>query len=132
MIFCFLTLPDQILAKVQFHCYDVPDLPRTNNERESEFRELNRRLLRTTGHKGLVRRLLQREGAWELIPWPGSFQDTVKVLAQVKPAELRQERKRVRIHRNRFRLHTRSVKQSRLQLKQLEQRWLALPATDSS
>jgi hypothetical protein len=115
-----------------FHCYDVLDLPRTNNDRESEFRELNRRLLRTTGQKGLVRRLIQREGAWELIPRPGSFQDTVKILAQVKPAELRQERERVRNHRNRFRLHTRSVEQSRLQLKQLERRWLALPATDSS
>ena len=115
-----------------FQSYDVPGLPRTNNDRESEFRELNRRLLRTTGQKGLVRRLLQREGAWELIPRPGSFPDTVKALAQVKPAELQQERERVRIHRNRFRLHTRSVKQSRLQLKQLEQRWLALPATNSS
>ncbi len=115
-----------------FDCYDVPDLPRTNNDRESEFRELNRRLLRTTGQKGLVRRLLQREGAWELIPRPGSFQETIKALARVKHAQLQQERERVRIHRNRFRLHTRSVKQSRLQLKQLEQRWLALPATDSS
>jgi hypothetical protein len=39
-----------------FHCYDLPGLPRTNNDRESEFRDLNRRLLRTTGQKGLVRR----------------------------------------------------------------------------
>ena len=115
-----------------FACYDVPGLPRTNNARESEFRELRRRLLRTTGQKGLVRRLLLREGAWELIPRPGSFQETLETLARVKHTELQQERERVRIHRNRFRLHTRSVKQSRLQLKQLEQRWLALPATDSS
>ena len=115
-----------------FQSYDVPGLPRTNNDRESEFRELNRRLLRTTGQKGLVRRLIQREGAWELIPRPSSFADTVKSLAQVKPAELQQERERVRIHRSRFRLHTRSAKQSRLQLKQLEQRWLALPAPNSS
>ncbi len=27
-----------------FHCYDIPDLPRTNNDRESEFRDLHRRL----------------------------------------------------------------------------------------
>jgi hypothetical protein len=115
-----------------FQSYDVPGLPRTNNDRESEFRELNRRLLRTTGQKGLVRRLIQREGAWELIPRPSSFAETVKTMAQVKPAELRQERERVRIHRNRFRLHTRSAKQSRLQLNQLAQRWLALPAPNSS
>src|SRR5262250_2616628 len=31
-----------------FHCYDVPGLPRTNNELESRFRETQRRLLRTT------------------------------------------------------------------------------------
>jgi hypothetical protein len=115
-----------------FQSYDVPGLPRTNNDRESEFRDLNRRLLCTTGQKGLVRRLIQREGAWELIPRPSSFPETVKALAQVNPAEREQEQERVRIHRNRFRLHTRSAKQSRLQLKQLEQRWLALPAPNSS
>jgi hypothetical protein len=35
-----------------FHCYDVPGLPRTNNELESHFRDTRRRLLRTTGQKG--------------------------------------------------------------------------------
>jgi hypothetical protein len=55
-----------------FHCYDVPGLPRTNNDRESDFRNLNRRLLRTTGQKGLTRRILQRAGAWELLPLPPS------------------------------------------------------------
>ena len=35
-----------------FHCYDVPGLPRTNNELESHFRETRRRLLRTTGQTG--------------------------------------------------------------------------------
>jgi len=44
-----------------FHCYDIPDLPRTNNDRESQFRDLYRRLLRTTGQKGLSRRIIQRE-----------------------------------------------------------------------
>jgi hypothetical protein len=55
-----------------FHCYDVPGLPRTNNDRESEFRALNRRLLATTGQKGLVKRIIQREGACELIPLDSS------------------------------------------------------------
>jgi hypothetical protein len=112
-----------------FHCYDVPELPRTNNDRESEFRDLNRRLLRTTGQKGLVRRLIQREGAWELISRPDSLQETTCALSKVDPEEFRQEQQRVRNHRNRFRLHTRSPKQSQAQLKQLEQRWVALPLT---
>ena len=115
-----------------FHCYDLPGLPRTNNGRESEFRDLNRRLLRTTGQKGLVRRILQRQGAWELIPRPDSLRDTVTALVQVSLDDFSQERQRVRDHRDRFRLHTRSAKRSRRQLEQLAQRWLALPPQDST
>jgi hypothetical protein len=115
-----------------FHCYDIPGLPRTNNDRESEFRDLNRRLLSTTGQKGLVKRIIQREGAWELIPRPDSLRDTVSALSHVDPDEFSQERQRIRRHRARFRLHTRSAKRSRVQLKQLEQRWQALPPLDTS
>src|SRR5215469_7728533 len=46
-----------------FHCYDMPGLPRTNNELESRFRDTRRRLLRITGQKGLTQRTLQRQGA---------------------------------------------------------------------
>ena len=114
-----------------FHCYDVPGLPRTNNNRESEFRDLNRRLLSTTGQKALVRRIIQREGAWELIPRPNSLRETLYALSHVAPEAFQQEQQRVRHHRNRFRLHTRSAKQSQAQLKQLEQRWCALPVNSS-
>jgi hypothetical protein len=115
-----------------FHCYDVPGLPRTNNERESEFRELNRRLLSTTGQLGLVKRILHRQGAWELIPRPDSLSGTVSALAQVDPECLAQERKRIRSHRRRFRLHTRSPKQSQAQLNQLVSRWHTLASINSS
>jgi hypothetical protein len=114
-----------------FHCYDVPGLPRTNNDRESEFRDLNRRLLSTTGQKGLVKRILHREGAWELIPRPDSLRDTVNALSQVDPDEFSQERQRIRNHRSRFRLHTRSAKRSQAQLEKLAQRWKALPPINS-
>ena len=130
---------DQVIEKTTrsyapglFHCYDVPGLPRTNNDRESEFRDLNRRLLATTGQKGLVRRLLQREGAWELIPRPAFLEETTKALSQVDPDEFHKERLRVREHRDRFRLHTRSPKQSQAQLKRLEQRWDEIHLFDSS
>jgi hypothetical protein len=115
-----------------FHCYDVPGLPRTNNDRESEFRDLNRRLLSTTGQQGLVKRIIQREGAWELISRPASLRDTVRALSHVDPDDFSQERQRIRNHRARFRLHTRSAKRSRTQLEKLEQRWKALPPIDSS
>ena len=115
-----------------FHCYDVSGLPHTNNDRESEFRDLNRRLLSTTGQKGLVKRIIQCEDAWELIPHPDSLRDTVSALSHVAPDDFSQERQRIRNHRARFRLHTHSAKRSRTQLKQLEQRWQTLPPIDSS
>lgn len=114
-----------------FHCYDILDLPRTNNDRESEFRDLHRRLLRTTGQKGLSHRIIQREGAWELIPHPDSLSATIQAVSQVTPHDFHLERLRLLLHRNRFKFHTRSAKQSHLQLLRLEQRWLALP-TDTS
>ncbi|MEW5960789.1 MAG: transposase, partial [Chloroflexota bacterium] len=110
-----------------FHTYDLPDLPRTNNDRESEFRQLNQQVLRTTGQKGATRRLIQHSGAWELIPRPGSLPETIQVISAVEPNEYEKERTRVRSHRNRFLLHTRSVKHSRKQLQDLKERWLQLP-----
>jgi hypothetical protein len=109
-----------------FHCYDLPDLPRTNNARESDFRDLNRRLLRTTGQKGLTRRIIQRSGAWELLHRPASLKDTILAFNHIVQQDFMDERQRVHQHRDRFRLHTRSAKQSRLQLSKLEQRWANL------
>ena len=115
-----------------FYTYDVPGLPRTNNDRESEFRNLTRRLLRTTGQKGLTRRIVQRTGAWELLPHPSTLANTVAALACIATTDLRHEQQRVRDHRGRFRLHTRSAKQAQAQLAKLVQRWTTLPAVDGS
>lgn len=115
-----------------FHSYDVPGLPRTNNDRESEFRDLNRRLLSTTGQRGLVKRILHRQGAWELIPRPDSLSATLSALTQVDSTAFAQERTRIRIHRRRFRLHTRSARQSQAQLHQLVLRWDSLASSNSS
>ncbi len=114
-----------------FHCYDVPGLPRTNNDRESEFRDLNRRLLSTTGQHGLVKRIIHRYGGWELIPHPDSLSDTIAALTQVDAHEFAQERERIRNHRRRFRLHTRSAQQSQVQLEKIVQSWGALASIDS-
>lgn len=114
-----------------FHTYDVPGLPRTNNDRESEFRRLRQRLLRTTGQTGATKRLLLRQGAWELIPRPASLAETSAAISHVEYDQFLQERQRVRMHRAPFRLHTRSVRQSEIQLKKLLQRWKTLPPTQS-
>lgn len=111
-----------------FFSYDIPGLPRTNNDRESEFRQLRQRLLSTTGQFGATKRLLLRQGAWELIPGPGSLVETTAAISHVQYDEFLQEYHRVRMHRAPFRLHTRSAKKSELQLKTLIQCWKALPA----
>jgi hypothetical protein len=110
-----------------FHTYDIPDLPRTNNDRESEFRGLNQHLLRTTGQKGATHRLIQRSGAWELIPRPDSLTETIEAISTVENSEYKKEQTRVCSHRKRFQFHTRSVKLSRKQLQELKGRWFRLP-----
>jgi hypothetical protein len=114
-----------------FHCYDVPGLPRTNNDRESDFRNLNRRLLRTTGQKGLTLRIIQRQGAWELLPHPDTLNETIRIVSHITPNKFQEERLRISQHRNRFRLHARSPKLARHQLEQLEQLWNSFPKDSS-
>lgn len=109
-----------------FHCYDIPGSPRTNNDRESDFRDLNRRLLRTTGQKGLTRHIIQRTGAWELLHRPDTLQNTILAFSHIAPHDFADERKRIAQHHDRFKMHTRSKKQSGHQLNKLELRWAKL------
>lgn len=112
-----------------FHCYDVPGLPRTNNDLESRFRDTRRRLLRTTGQKGLTQRTLQRQGAWELLPQPPTEAKIRDALRQTPAQDLAQERQRFAAHRQRFRMQSRSLRQTHAQFEHLRQRWLALQPT---
>lgn len=114
-----------------FHCYDVPGLPRTNNDRESDFRNLSRRLLRTTGQKGLTLRTIQRQGAWELLPHPDTLHETVRIVSRIAPNQFLDERLRMRQHRNRFRLQTRSPLLANHQLAHLEHIWNSIPKDSS-
>jgi hypothetical protein len=112
-----------------FHCYEVPDLPRTNNEIESLFRDTGRQVLRITGQKGLTRRTLQRQGAWELLPRPETEAKLLEGLSQIPPPDLAQERQRFAQHRERFRMQSRSTRQTQIQFAQLRQKWAMLPPT---
>ncbi len=112
-----------------FHCDVVPGLPRTNNELESRFRDTRRRLLRTTGQKGLAQRTLQRQGAWEILPRPPTEAQTLEALRHTPAEDVAQERQRFAEHRRRCRMQSRSIRQTKTQLDQLRQRWSALPAT---
>ncbi len=110
-----------------FHCYEVEGLARTNNDLESHFRDLQHRLLRTTGQKGGTRRALHRLGAWELLKRPPSESECLEVLRQIPDEDLTDERQRVDQHRQRFRFEMRSVKRADAQLDRLIQQWLAIP-----
>ena len=112
-----------------FHGDDVPGLPRTNNEIASRFRDTSRHLLRTTGQKGLTKRTRQRQGAWELLPRPPIEAQLLNGLRHIPPEDLAQERQRFAEHRRRFRLQSRSRKQTQTQFDQLRQRWSTLPPT---
>jgi hypothetical protein len=112
-----------------FHCYDVPGLSRTNNALESHFRDTGRRLLRTTGQKGLTQRTLQRQGAWELLPRPPTEAQLLAAVCQTPPEDLAQERQRFAAHRQRFRLQSRSLRQTQAQFNQLRERWSTLQPT---
>ena len=109
-----------------FHCYDIADLPHTNNGLESHFRDTQRRLLRTTGQKGQMRRTLQRIGAWELLPTPPTEAQCLAALRQVPREQLAQEQARLRQHQERFRLHIRSIRRVNAQFDKLRARWRAL------
>jgi Transposase, Mutator family len=112
-----------------FHCYDMPSVPRTNNELESCFRDLGRRLLRTTGQQGLTQRTLQRQGAWELLPHPPTEAQFLGALCHTPPEDLAQERQRFAAHRQRFRLQSRSLRQTQAQFNQLRRQWSTLQTT---
>jgi len=112
-----------------FHCYDVSGLPRTNNELESHFRDTGRRLLRTTGQKGLTQRTLQRQGAWELLPRPPTEAQGLDAMRQTSPEDLGQERQRFAVHRQRFRLQSRSLRQTQAHFNPLRQKWSTLQPT---
>jgi hypothetical protein len=112
-----------------FHCYEVPGLPRTNNELESHFRETRRRLLRTTGQQGQTQRTLQRQGAWELLPHPPTEAQLREAFSHTPAEDLTQERQRFAVHRQRFRLQSRSRKQTQAQFESLRQQWSTLQTT---
>jgi len=114
-----------------FHCYDLEGLPRTNNDVESLFRDTQRRLLRTTGQKGQTRRALQRIGAWELLPRPPTEAECLDALRRVSASQLAEEQRRLRQHRERFRLRTRSTRRINAQFDKLRQQWLSLAATST-
>ena len=121
-----LTKKTKNYASGLFHTYDNSNLPRTNNEIESAFRDVQRRLLSTTGQKGLTKRLLHRYGAWELLPCPDTLPKLVQALSDTSHKEWKEERQRFEQHQQRFQMHTRSPKRAKKQLDKLLEQWCSV------
>jgi len=80
--------------------------------------------LRTTGLQCTTRRMIGRCGAWEILAAPDELGiDTANEIAQVDHAAFVSVSERVRQHRERFRLHTRSVKWVKAQFDKLKEIW---------
>jgi len=103
-----------------FHCYDIPDLPPTNNALESLFGQTRRQLRRRLGI-GQLRNALRRHAVWALLE-TGAHSPAVlaQAFAQIPPADFAAQRLRhqARIaklrHRYLWRRHRDDLLQRRL------------------
>jgi hypothetical protein len=84
-----------------FHCYDIPGLPRTDNDLESLFGRVRRQTLLTSGPYH-ARQRLHEEGAWLLFDIVRNEHEQVERLQRVSLEEWRQERQRIREHQASF------------------------------
>lgn len=84
-----------------FHCYDIPGLPRTNNDLESVFGRARRQTLRTSGPHHAQQRL-HEEGAWLLFDLVSNEHEQLDRLQRVSLDDWREEQQRIREHRATF------------------------------
>ncbi|MCP4127663.1 MAG: hypothetical protein GY753_11440, partial [Gammaproteobacteria bacterium] len=84
-----------------FHCYDIPGLPRTNNDTESLFGRVRRQTLLTSGPYH-ARQRLHEQGAWLLFDIVPNLQEQVQCLQRTSLAEWRHERQRICSHLSTF------------------------------
>ena len=104
-----------------FHCYDIPGLPRTNNDTESLFGRVRRQTLLTAGPYHAQQRL-HEQGAWLLFEVVTNEHEQVQRLQCVSLEDWRAERKRMRAHQAPFTDDRRFRRQSPKYLAELEAR----------
>ena len=101
-----------------FHCYDIPGLPRTNNDLESLFGRLRRLTNRTSGRQAKQR--LHEQGAWLLFDLVEDECKQVQRLQRVPLTEWRNERQRMQTHLATFTADRRFRRQPAAYLTELE------------
>ncbi len=102
-----------------FHCYDIPGLPRTNNDTESLFGRVRRQTKRTSGAYHAKQRL-REQGAWLLFDLLNDEDQQLQRLKRVPLAEWRNERQRMQSHLASFSDDRRFRKRPVAYLEQLE------------
>jgi hypothetical protein len=111
-----------------YHCYDVPDLPRTDNGLEQFYRRVKACERRITGHRRSDPFVLRVGSAavYAVAASAVTEADLLRHLAEVAAADWQAERTRLRAHQERqttmrrFRLHRAAF------LADLEARWTAI------
>ena len=110
----------QAQDKAQYkHCYDIPGLPRTDNDPESLFGRVRRQTLLTSGPYH-ARQRLHEEGAWLLFDTVHDEHEQVRRLRRVSLEDWRQERCRMQEHQATFTDDRRFRRQSPKYLAELE------------
>ncbi|MDM8528630.1 hypothetical protein QUF58_10520, partial [Anaerolineales bacterium HSG24] len=85
-----------------FHCYDIPGLPRTNNDTEALFGRVRRQTKRTSGAYHAKQRL-REQAAWLLFALADDEEQQLQRLKRVPLQEWRNERQRMQEHLASFR-----------------------------
>ena len=85
-----------------FHCYDIPGLPRTNNDTEALFGRVRRQTKRTSGAYHAKQRL-REQAAWLLFALADDEEQQLQRLKRVSLHEWRNERQRMQEHLADFR-----------------------------
>ena len=114
-----------------FHCYDIPGLPRTNNDTESLFGRVRRQTKRTSGAYHSKQRL-REQGAWLLFALCDDEEQQLQRLKRVSLNEWRNERQRMQEHLASFRDDRAFRKKPDRYLAQLENQALQIANSVSS
>ena len=101
---------------------------RTNNDLESRFRDTGPPAA-DHGAEGPNAADAATPGRLGVLPRPPTEAKVLGALRQIPSKDLAQERQRFAEHRQRFRMQSRSLRQTQAQFDQLRQRWSALQAT---
>ena len=104
-----------------FHCYDIPGLPRTNNNIESLFGRVRRQTLLTSGPHHAKQRL-HEQGAWLLFDVVKDEHEQLKRLQRVSLSDWSKERERMLAHQATFTADRRFCRQPEKYLAELEAR----------